>query len=66
MDVCDNSFMDSWTNSRSMVPVTPYEQWQMERYGNFVSESEPVSIAPGKTWIENQIEIFEFNELNNG
>lgn len=65
MGICDNFIMDSRPTPRSMVPLTPYEQWQMERYGNFISESEPVSIDPGKTWIENQIEIFEFNQIDN-
>jgi hypothetical protein len=53
------------TNPGSMVPVTPYEIWQMERFGNFISESNPVPHELEKTWFENQIEIFEYDEIHN-
>jgi hypothetical protein len=53
------------TNPRSMVPVTPYEIWQMERYGNFISESNPIPPEPSKTFFEYQIEIFEYDEIYN-
>lgn len=59
------SFVDCRPNPRSMVPITPYELWQLEHYGNFVLEFNQNDIEPGKTWFENQIEIFE-NEINNG
>lgn len=58
-----NSFVDRRANSRSMVPVTPYEMWQMERYGNFIRESNPMPQEPGKTFFEYQIEIFEHDEI---
>jgi len=49
----------------SMVPVTPYEIWQSERYGNFISESNPIPQEPGKTFFEYQIEIKEHDEIYN-
>jgi hypothetical protein len=49
----------------SVFPVTPYEIWQMERYGNFISESNSTPQDPGKTWFENQIEIKEYDEIYN-
>jgi hypothetical protein len=48
----------------SILPVTPYETWQMERYGNFISESNPTPPEPSKTFFEYQIEIYEFNEVH--
>lgn len=53
------------TNPGSILPVTPYEIWQMERYGNFISESNPIPQEPSKTFFEYQIEIYEFNEIYN-
>ena len=49
----------------SILPVTPYEIWQMERYGNFIRESNPMPQEPGKTFFEYQIEIFENDEIYN-
>ena len=60
-----NSIMDHRPNSRSMVPVTPYEIWQMERFGNFIRESNPTPQEPGKTFFEYKIEIFEHDEIYN-
>jgi hypothetical protein len=60
----DNA-LDRWTNPGSILPLTPYEIWQMERYGNFVFESNPVPHEPEKTWFENKIEIFEYDEIHN-
>jgi hypothetical protein len=36
-----NSIMDSRTTSGSVLPVTPYEIWQYEKYGNFYKEKDP-------------------------
>ena len=52
------------TTPGSVLPVTPYEIWQMERYGNFISESNPTPPEPSKTFFEYQIEIYEFNEVH--
>jgi len=57
--------LDRWTTPGSVLPVTPYEIWQMERYGNFISESNPTPQEPGKTFFEYQIEIFEHDEIYN-
>jgi hypothetical protein len=37
--------LDSWSNSRSILPITHYEIWQYEKYGNFYKEKdhEPTS-----------------------
>jgi hypothetical protein len=48
-----------------VLPVTPYEIWQIERYGNFISESNPTPQEPEKTFFEYQIEIFEHDEIYN-
>jgi hypothetical protein len=64
MDVYFNPFMDSRPTPGSVLPVTPYEIWQMERYGNFISESNPAPPEPSKTFFEYQIEIYEFNEVH--
>jgi len=57
--------MDRRTTPGSMVPITPYEIWQMERFGNFIRESNPIPQEPGKTFFEYQIEIFEHDEIYN-
>jgi hypothetical protein len=31
-------FMDRWTNPGPVLPLTPYETWQMEKFGNFIPE----------------------------
>jgi hypothetical protein len=49
----------------SVLPVTPYEIWQSERYGNFISESNPIPPEPSKTFFEYQIEIFEHDQIYN-
>jgi hypothetical protein len=64
MDVYFNPFMDSRPTPGSVLPVTPYEIWQMERYGNFISESNPMPQEQSKTFFEYQIEIYEFNEVH--
>jgi hypothetical protein len=33
----DNA-LDRWTTPGSILPITPYELWQMERFGNFIPE----------------------------
>lgn len=58
-----NNALDSRSTPGSMVPVTPYEIWQMERYGNFIRESNPTPQEPGKTFFEYQIEIFEHDQI---
>jgi hypothetical protein len=57
--------LHSWATPGSVLPVTPYEIWQSERYGNFISESNPTPPEPSKTFFEYQIEIYEFNEVHN-
>jgi hypothetical protein len=32
--------LDSWSDPRSILPITPYEIWQYEKYGNFYKEKE--------------------------
>jgi hypothetical protein len=58
-----NPFVDSRPTSGSVLPVTPYERWQSERYGNFISESNQTPQEPGKTFFEYQIEIKEHDEI---
>jgi len=58
-----NSIVDSRSTPGSVLPVTPYEIWQMERYGNFISETNPIPHEPEKTFFEYQIEIFEHDEI---
>jgi hypothetical protein len=65
MDVYFNPFVDSRPTPGSVLPVTPYEIWQMERYGNFISESNSIPQDPGKTFFEYQIEIKEHDEIYN-
>jgi hypothetical protein len=65
MDVYFNPFVDCRPTPGSVLPVTPYEIWQSERYGNFISESNPTPQEPGKTFFEYQIEIFEHDEIYN-
>jgi hypothetical protein len=36
-----NTFVDRRTDPGSILPVTPYERWQLERYGNFIPELTP-------------------------
>ena len=55
--------LDRWTTPGSVLPVTPYEIWQMERFGNFIRESNPIPPEPGKTFFEYKIEIFENDEI---
>ena len=59
-----NSIVDSRPTPGSILPVTPYEIWQMERFGNFIRESNPTPQDPGKTFFEYQIEIFEHDEIH--
>lgn len=33
--------LGSWSASGSVLPVTPYEIWQYEKYGNFYKENDP-------------------------
>ena len=55
--------LDRRTTPGSVLPVTPYEIWQMERFGNFIRESNPIPPDPGKTFFEYQIEIFEYDQI---
>jgi hypothetical protein len=55
--------LDSRPTPGSILPVTPYEIWQSERYGNFISETNSIPQDPGKTFFEYQIEIFEHDEI---
>lgn len=57
--------LDSRPTPGSILPVTPYEIWQMERLGNFIRESNPVPHEPEKTWFEKQIEIIEYDQIHN-
>lgn len=60
-----NNALHSRPTPRSVLPVTPYEIWQMERFGNFIRESNLTPQEPGKTFFEYQIEIFENDEIYN-
>jgi hypothetical protein len=60
-----NNALHCRTTPGSVLPVTPYEIWQSERYGNFISESNPTPQETGKTFFEYQIEIFEHDEIYN-
>lgn len=33
--------LGSWPITGSVLPVTPYEIWQLEKYGNFYKEKDP-------------------------
>lgn len=33
--------LDSWSDPRSILPITSYEIWQYEKYGNFYKEKDP-------------------------
>lgn len=58
----DNA-LDRRPTPGSILPVTHYEIWQMERFGNFIRESNPIPPEPGKTFFEYQIEIFEYDQI---
>ncbi len=57
----DNA-LDRWTTPGSILPITPYELWQMERFGNFIPER-PIIETNEKTQIEKQIELYEQIDL---
>jgi hypothetical protein len=40
-----NGSSDRRTDSGRVLPVTPYEIWQYEKYGNFYKEKDPEPIA---------------------
>jgi hypothetical protein len=35
-----DNVMDRRTTPGSILPLTPYERWQLEKYGNFISEKQ--------------------------
>ena len=41
----------SRATSRSMVPITPYEKWQQNKYGNFIKETSDYECMDN-TWLE--------------
>ena len=53
--------MDSRTASGSVLPVTPYEIWQYEKYGNFYKEKDPEPTTDLGEVPELQVKIY----LNN-
>ena len=57
----DNA-LDRWTTPGSILPLTPFEQWQFERYGNFIPERPEIETNE-TTYFERQIELYEYNEI---
>ncbi len=43
--------LDSWSTSGPVLPVTPYEIWQYEKYGNFYKEKDRNNKGFGSTGI---------------
>ena len=48
-----DSIMDCRTASRSLLPLTPFERWQIKKYGNFYQESK-------KEEFENDVDQVQF------
>lgn len=57
-----DDFMDSRTTPGYLLSLTPFEQWQMERYGNFIPERPEIETNE-TTYFERQIELYEYNEI---
>ena len=53
--------LDSWSTSGPVLPVTPYEIWQYEKYGNFYKEKDPEPTSDMDKVPDLQIKIY----LNN-
>jgi hypothetical protein len=53
----DNA-LDCRTNPGCLLSLTPYERFQMERYGNIIPER-PIIEINEKTFFELQIELHE-------
>ena len=53
--------LGSRSTSGSVLPVTPYEIWQYEKYGNFYKEKDPEPISDMDQVPDLQIKIY----LNN-
>ena len=53
--------LDSWSTTRSVLPVTPYEIWQHEKYGNFYKEKDPEPTTDMGEVQDLQIKIYNNN-----
>ena len=51
MDANHFTSLSSRTITRSMVPITPYEKWQQNKYGNFIKETSDYECMDN-TWLE--------------
>lgn len=61
MDAYFNPIMDSRATSGPVLPVTAYEIWQYEKYGNFYKEKDPEPTTDMGEVPDMQIKIY----LNN-
>ena len=50
--------LDSWSTTRSVLPITPYEIWQYEKYGNFYKEKDPEPTSDMDQMSDLQIKIY--------
>jgi hypothetical protein len=50
--------LDSWSTSGPVLPVTPYEIWQYEKYGNFYKEKDPEPTSDMDQMSDLQIKIY--------
>jgi hypothetical protein len=53
--------LGSWSTSRSILPITPYEIWQYEKYGNFYKEKDPEPTSDMDQVPDLQIKIYYNN-----
>jgi len=53
--------LDSRSDSRSILPITPYEIWQYEKYGNFYKEKDHESKSDMDQVPDLQIKIYNNN-----
>ena len=53
--------LDSWSDSGSILPITPYEIWQYEKYGNFYKEKDPEPTSDMDQVQDLQIKIYYNN-----
>lgn len=53
--------LDSWPITRSILPITPYEIWQYEKYGNFYKEKDHETTTDMGEVSDLQIKIYNNN-----
>lgn len=53
--------LDSWPITRSILPITPYEIWQYEKYGNFYKEKDPEHTTDMDQVQDMQIKVYNNN-----